>query len=110
MYESPIKLMESELEMQLLGEIMRAVQRVGVDVDEEELLKALKYDRDQYKCGYDDGYIKAIDEFYSEVLNFEDYIEPIYDDNGILLYSGYDITDMVVKIKKKIKGEVQYNL
>ena len=46
---------------------------------------------------------KIIDEFYDEVLNFEDYIEPITDDNGILLYSGCDITDMIVKIKKKFE-------
>lgn len=46
---------------------------------------------------------KIIDEFYDEVLNFEDYIEPITDDNGILLYSGCDITDMIVKIKKKLE-------
>lgn len=46
---------------------------------------------------------KIVDEFFDEVLNFEDYIEPITDDNGILLYSGCDITDMIVKIKKKFE-------
>ena len=41
--------------MQLEGEVMKAVQKVGVTVDKEELLKALKYDREQYEKGYRDG-------------------------------------------------------
>lgn len=36
--------------------VMLAVrQHIGVDVDKEELTKALKYDREQYQKGYKDG-------------------------------------------------------
>ena len=55
MYKSPIEIFQTEIEMQMEGEILRAVQRVGVSVDKEELLKALKYDRDQYSKGYEDA-------------------------------------------------------
>lgn len=53
---------------------------------------------------------KAIDEFYDKALNFEDYIEPlgvtdIEEDSTTLLYSGKDITNMIVKIAKELKGE-----
>ena len=35
-------------------QIFKAVQNVGVNVDRDELIKALRYDRDQYKKGYAD--------------------------------------------------------
>ena len=37
------------------GAIMEAVLKVKVDVDKEELLKALEYDRGQYEAGYEQG-------------------------------------------------------
>lgn len=55
MWESPIKLFEKEMQMQLEGDVMKAVQNVGVVVDKEELLKALEYDREQYEKGYKDA-------------------------------------------------------
>jgi hypothetical protein len=60
MYKSPIEIYETELETQLEGEILRAVKRVGVSVDKDELIKALKYDRDQYNEGYHDASEKQI--------------------------------------------------
>ena len=36
--------------------IMKRVKMV-VDIDEEELFKALRYDREQYDKGYSDGHI-----------------------------------------------------
>lgn len=63
MYESPINIIQGEMQMQLEGEVYKAIQKVGVDVDKEELLKALQYDREQYKKGYND----AIEEFINWV-------------------------------------------
>lgn len=68
MYTSPIDVIYGEMQMQVEGEIYKAVQKVGVNVDKEELLKALQYDRGQYEQGYKDGYARAIDEF-AETLN-----------------------------------------
>lgn len=55
MYESPIEIIQTQMQMQLDGEILKAVQGVGIDVNKEELLKALAYDREQYSKGYKDG-------------------------------------------------------
>lgn len=55
MYESPIDLIQNEMEIYVEGEILKAVQKVGVNVDKEELLRALAYDREQYNKGYRDG-------------------------------------------------------
>lgn len=58
MYESPIKIIEeiaNQIKMEMEGNILKAVRRVAIDFDGEELLKALQYDSDQYKRGYEDG-------------------------------------------------------
>ena len=55
MYEPVMKMFQTQMELQLEGEVMKAVQKVGVTVDKEELLKALNYDRQQYQKGYEDG-------------------------------------------------------
>lgn len=58
MWESPIKITEEitkQMDMVIENGIMKAIQRVGIDVNKEELLKALEYDRNQYEKGYQDG-------------------------------------------------------
>lgn len=63
MWESPVNVIYGEMQAQIEGEIYKAIRNVGIDVDKEELIKALMYDREQYEKGYSDGYAKAIDEF-----------------------------------------------
>lgn len=63
MWESPVSVIYGEMQTQIEGDIYKAIQNVGIDVDKEELLKALMYDRNQYEKGYKDGYAEAIDEF-----------------------------------------------
>lgn len=55
MYESPIEVIKGNVHRTIEGDIMRSVQEVGISVDKEELMRALKYDRDQYEKGYADG-------------------------------------------------------
>ncbi len=56
MYESPIELIQKNTEMQFENGIYKAVTKVGINVDKEELIKALNYDRRQYLKGYTDGF------------------------------------------------------
>lgn len=63
MYEAPIKLIMGQLRDQVDGEIFKAIQDINVQVDKDELTKALQYDRGQYDEGYADGYKEAIREF-----------------------------------------------
>ena len=60
MYESPINIIYGQMQTQIEGDIFRAVQSYAVDVDKEELLRSLKYDRDQYNKGYADGRSDAV--------------------------------------------------
>lgn len=59
MYESPIEIITSEIQNMIIQQeennIFRAVRKIGVNVDKEELIKALKYDRKQYFKGFNDG-------------------------------------------------------
>ena len=59
LYKSPIEMMMSkavyEAQAQHEKHILRAVLNVGINVDKEELIKALQYDRGQYDKGYADG-------------------------------------------------------
>ena len=53
-YQSPIEVIHTQMQSQIEEEIYKAVMRVGVSVDKDELLKALHYDRNQYQKGYND--------------------------------------------------------
>jgi hypothetical protein len=59
MYNSPINIIYGQMKTQMEGDILRAVQQYGIDVDKEELIRALRYDRDQYDRGFADGYMNA---------------------------------------------------
>ena len=64
MYESPIKLITDRVMKDFVKEqdayILQEVVRLGVDIDKEELMRALKYDREQYEAGYADGKRDAV--------------------------------------------------
>ena len=60
MYESPIQEVFSGIHIDTLKDaadayIVRAVQKMDIEVDRDELIRALQYDRDQYLKGYTDG-------------------------------------------------------
>ena len=58
MYESPIEMVFSDLVSDSVKKadeyIVACVQQVGVKVDKNELIKALKFDREQYEKGWND--------------------------------------------------------
>lgn len=64
MWESPINLIMNDMKTELVKrqeeQVLRAVQSIGVDVDKEELIRALNYDRDQYEKGYRDAMAELV--------------------------------------------------
>ena len=62
MYRTPIEIIYGQMQTQIEGDIFKAIQSYGINVDKEELLRALQYDRDQYHKGYADGRRDAMDE------------------------------------------------
>ena len=76
MYESPIKIFESPINdiiKQMYEEkekhICQCIYNVGVNVDKEELIKALKYDREQYNKGFED----ALQQLREKCLEHQDF-------------------------------------
>ena len=59
MYVSPISMYIQQVAQDMCDQqekdVLQAVMEYGVEVDREELIKALEYDREQYKKGYADG-------------------------------------------------------
>lgn len=55
MYKSPIEVTTEEMKFFYDWDVVRAVQKYDINVDKEELLKALKYDRGQYEKGFKCG-------------------------------------------------------
>ena len=53
-YESPIKMIVEDVNIKIENDIVKAVQNYDINVDQEELRKALAYDRDQYNKGFND--------------------------------------------------------
>lgn len=54
-YKPPIEIIMGQMRLEVDNGIYKAVQGYGVNVDKEELIRALKYDRGQYEKGYADG-------------------------------------------------------
>ena len=87
MYKSPIELVMGEMRMKLNGTITQAIQDINIDVDKEELERALQYDRGQYDKGYSDGYKDAVKEFAKRLkevmcsyINAEDDIDQVVEE------------------------------
>jgi len=55
-FDFPIKIIEGPMDMHVEKEVFSAIRRVGVYVDKDELLRAIRHERDQYANGYFDGY------------------------------------------------------
>ena len=76
MYKSPIEKIYGELQTQMVQEdeklVMKAIREVGVDVDKDELIKALQYDRNQYTKGYEDGKNEILDKIRAEIEKYRD--------------------------------------
>lgn len=77
MYESPLTLNEWKIEANSLDQaikdtaesvgekfdryVLHVISEMGITVDRDELIKALRYDRDQYTKGYHDGMERGIE-------------------------------------------------
>lgn len=71
-YNSPVEIIAHQMQTQYetdVNNVVKCVLSYGINVDKDELIKALKYDRQQYEKGYNDG-VKEFVEWYKEHLNY----------------------------------------
>ena len=68
-YQSPIEVATRELQTKFEDDAMSVIHSYGICVDKEELVKALQYDRNQYKQGFADGCRVKMNKIRAEVVN-----------------------------------------
>jgi len=75
-YDSPFNLVMSDIETQAAKSIdemcWKAVQRVGINVDKEKLLIALRQDAERYREAYAKGYETGYENRDDEIIRCKD--------------------------------------
>ena len=81
-WESPVTITQ-EIAKKIVSDtedyIMSEIYKTGVTVNKEELIKAIKYDRDQYNKGYCDGFNTAVEMEWTSVEALEGHIAKLND-------------------------------
>lgn len=104
MYQSPIEIIYGQVEMEFENNVMQAVQKYGINVNKDDLISALMYDRHQYEKGYQDckkeyKHSLTFDEIREIVLGIESQ-EP-----EIQLIKGLILGSVAKKISEKNSDE-----
>lgn len=81
-WQSPIHMIQEEIAQKVAddfdNQVYQATMRVGIEVDKDELVKALEYDRNQYKKGYMDGFLNAEKELTN--ISIKSFIDELTDE------------------------------
>ena len=98
-YKSPVETIRQQVQAKFEGDVMELIHSYGINVDKDELIKALQYDRDQYRKGFADGRKGMMDKIKAEVAReiIADLREQI---------NGYENIDIILdRIEKKYTEE-----
>lgn len=102
MYESPIMLYSLPFETNIIEDILNMVQRYEIKIDKVELLRALKYDRDQYHKGYNDALLERMSYWTISPYDGKFMCNHCYDVSNektlYCSYCGYRMTNKVPKL------------
>ncbi len=87
-WESPLEVKMKEIRHKVDESIenmtMQAIMDVGIEVNREELIKAMQYDRDQYSKGYKNGYNAG---YYANKWVSTEENMPFDENEWVLVYS-----------------------
>lgn len=115
-YESPIEMFYNDTIQNIANQIKEETDdrivcevkmQCGVNIDKDELIKALKYDRDQYNKGYQDAMNDARARFRHVRIIHPKYGEcdSLYDEARHLLFVDYITKEFADRSGWKIKEE-----
>lgn len=79
-YDTIIKVSLFPVEQIIEDNILKQICSYGIDIDKEQLLSALSYDRNQYEKGYYNGITRAIDKMAKMIYENEKLAETIRTD------------------------------
>lgn len=100
-YKAPIDVLMGAVRDDFDGRIFSAVQMVDIEVDRDELIKALQYDRGQYEKGYNDGGKVAAKEILTEILECIITNQYVVDANRNTYVPAKSLYDDVCDLSKK---------
>lgn len=102
-YESPITIMENEAKRIVKetenGIVAEISKQYGVEVDKEELTKALLYDRQQYDKGYKDALAEIrerVEKVIAEIHTLDD-LNPDYPMDRTIHVSKWAVIEIINK-------------
>ena len=80
-YDSPVKLIASQIETKIENDVMSVIQNYDIQVDKDELIKALNYDRQQYEKGFSDAKskLKPMCRYLTKCMSHPDISREYYD-------------------------------
>lgn len=84
-YKSPITVIQDKMSVEFDNGILKAIAKVDIDINKDELVKALEYDRNQYQNGYEDSkeiYEKALDKACEALSEFAAMKEVVINNDG----------------------------
>ena len=84
-YQPIIEIASDVVRSKLENDVFEAIYSYGINVDKDELIKALKYDRQQYEKGFADGCRHSIKDFKAEVAReiLNELLKMIADEDNI---------------------------
>lgn len=65
-WESPIRVVSDEWQTKVENDVYQMIRNYGITIDKDELRKLLTGDRETYKRGFRDGYLKAVEDSYDD--------------------------------------------
>ena len=102
-YQSPIEVIIGQMRLEQENNIFKAIRDCGINVDKDELIKALEYDRAQYEQGYINGYKTKASEVAEEIFaEIEKIIDTYGDEYGTMLVID---EDGLAELKKKYQED-----
>ena len=109
-YKSPIEAIRHEMEMRFENDVMKVVQQHDIFVDKDELLKALQYDRDQYRKGFEDGSRDNADAIIKQtkadtVRKMQERLNERFGTDSNRVFSNYNIHRYIDQIAKEMLEE-----
>ena len=110
MYENPIMQVTNDIQSKIIKDqqdtIMQTItQTMGFEVDKEELIKALNYDRNQYTKGHNDGYLEGITDMKNLIYEIKDELFKLrkinLDKGNFDIEKGMEIAEDIITEKLK---------